>query len=60
MMGQVRSLADAAELVKKTMDTGPIRVASDCAGLGSEIIALALLGLLMFAAKIGKCVLVRN
>lgn len=46
MMGQVRSLADAAELVKKTMDTGPIRVASDCAGLGSEIIALALLGLL--------------
>ena len=56
MMGQVRSLADAAELVKKTMDTGPIRVASDCAGLGSEIIALALLGLLMFAAKSGKCV----
>ena len=26
------------------MDTGPIRVASDCTGLGSEIIALALLG----------------
>ena len=46
MMGQARSLADAAQLVKKTMDTGPIRVASDCAGLGSEIIALALLGLL--------------
>ena len=42
-MGQVRSLADAAELVKKT---GSIRVASDCTGLGSEIIALALLGLL--------------
>ena len=46
MMGQVRSLADAAELVKKTMNTGSIRVASDCTGLGSEIIALALLGLL--------------
>ena len=28
------------------MDTGSIRVASDCTGLGSEIIALALLGLL--------------
>jgi hypothetical protein len=58
MMGQVRSLADAAELVKKTMDTGSIRVASDCthrSGFGNHCS-----GLVRFAAKSGKCVLVRN
>ena len=47
MMGQVRSLADAAELVKKQWTLGPSEwpvIAHT--GLGSEIIALALLGLL--------------
>ena len=47
MMGQVRSLADAIEKeTRSRKDTDVIRVASDCTGLGSEIIALALLGLL--------------
>ena len=48
LMGQVRSLADATgKHTDARTDIDPIiRVASDCTGLGSEIIALALLGLL--------------
>ena len=47
LMGQVRSLADATgKHPESRTDIDPIRVASDCTGLGSEIIALALLGLL--------------
>ena len=47
-MGQVHSLADATgKHTDSRTDIDPIiRVASDCTGLGSEIIALALLGLL--------------
>ena len=49
LMGKVRSSADASgKHPASGKDTGSmsIRVASDCTGLGSEIIALALLGLL--------------
>ena len=47
-MGQAHSLADATgKHTDSRTDIDPIiRVASDCTGLGSEIIALALLGLL--------------
>ena len=45
LMGQARSLADATgKHPEARTDIDPIRVASDCTGLGSEIIALALSG----------------